>query len=127
MVEKSRERWMSGSAMFTMVMSRTTISWHEAMTSSAMALLPPSCRVVVRGAEVGCEGWLMACRPLGSGPWERSADVVSAVGSTVRRYARVRTVTTRAARARCDGVCPCRARTPPSSWHGPGFRGGGPR
>ncbi|WP_258312098.1 hypothetical protein [Streptomyces sp. ZEA17I] len=37
-VEKPRDRCMCGRAMLTMVMSSTTISWHEAMTRSAMPL-----------------------------------------------------------------------------------------
>ncbi|GLW00448.1 hypothetical protein Slala05_40790 [Streptomyces lavendulae subsp. lavendulae] len=35
MVEKERAVWMCGSAMFTIVASRTTMSWHAAMTASA--------------------------------------------------------------------------------------------
>ncbi|GAA2765388.1 hypothetical protein GCM10010103_44290 [Streptomyces paradoxus] len=68
-MENSSELWMCGSAMFTMVMSRTTINWHEAMTSSAIALPPPpDSLVVVVCGEAGC-GLLPAV-------------------STVRRYAR---------------------------------------
>ncbi|GGY32220.1 hypothetical protein GCM10010384_44470 [Streptomyces djakartensis] len=75
MVEKSRALWMCGRAMFTMVMSRTTISWHEAMTSSAIALPPPpDSLVVVPCGEAGC-GLLPAV-------------------STVRRYARPPGLTT---------------------------------
>lgn len=42
-VENPRAVWMCGSAMFTMVMSRTTINWHEAMTRRAMPLPLPRC------------------------------------------------------------------------------------
>ncbi|GAA4551669.1 hypothetical protein GCM10023097_44250 [Streptomyces collinus] len=76
MVENSRSLWMCGSAMFTMVMSRTTINWQEAMTSSAIALPPPpDSLVVVACGEAGC-GLLPAV-------------------STVRRYARLPGLTTR--------------------------------
>ncbi|GAA2547076.1 hypothetical protein GCM10010423_53540 [Streptomyces levis] len=88
MVEKSSELWMCGSAMFTMVMSRTTINWHEAMTNSAIALPPPpdSPVAVVCGA-AGC-GLLPAV-------------------STVRRYARLPDLTTRAVLCRPAGrSCP---------------------
>ncbi|GGU72252.1 hypothetical protein GCM10010498_32890 [Streptomyces cavourensis] len=37
-MEKPRDRCMCGRAMLTMVMSSTTISWHEAMTRSAIPL-----------------------------------------------------------------------------------------
>lgn len=40
-VEKSRAVWMCGSAMFTIVMSRTTMSWQEAITNRASPLPPP--------------------------------------------------------------------------------------
>jgi hypothetical protein len=36
-VEKPRDRWIWGRAMFTMVTSRTTMSWDAAMTASATA------------------------------------------------------------------------------------------
>ncbi|GGU48629.1 hypothetical protein GCM10010274_41680 [Streptomyces lavendofoliae] len=52
MVEKCSEFWMCGRAMFTMVMSSTTINWHEAMTRSAIAFPPPRSEVVDRGAGV---------------------------------------------------------------------------
>ncbi|GAA2404982.1 hypothetical protein GCM10010255_44350 [Streptomyces coeruleofuscus] len=76
MVEKSRERWICGSAMFTIVMSRTTISWHEAMTRSAIAFPPPPGSLVV-----------LVCGVAGCG-------LLPAV-STVRRYARLPDLTTR--------------------------------
>ncbi|GHF56861.1 hypothetical protein GCM10018783_27730 [Streptomyces griseosporeus] len=57
--------------MFTMVMSSTTISWHEAMTSRAIAFPPPprSC-AAAGGAEVGWGLLLMMCT-LGRGPGAR--------------------------------------------------------
>lgn len=43
---------MCGRAMFTMVMSSTTINWHEAMTRSAIPLPPP----LLSGAAVAVVG-----------------------------------------------------------------------
>ncbi|GAA2257324.1 hypothetical protein GCM10010104_63120 [Streptomyces indiaensis] len=85
-VEKSSALWMCGSAMFTMVMSRTTINWHEAMTRSAIVWPPPrDSLVAVACGEAGC-GLLPAV-------------------STVRRYARPPHPTTRS-QAASDGGSP---------------------
>ncbi|MFF2159829.1 hypothetical protein ACFVWP_03740 [Streptomyces sp. NPDC058175] len=50
-VENPSAVWMGGRAMFTMVMSRTTISWHEQMTSGAIPLPWPR-----SGTSAGFEG-----------------------------------------------------------------------
>lgn len=62
MVEKFSALWMCGSAMFTMVMSSTTINWHEAMTSSAIPL-PPSflSGAAVCAVGVGCGLVMTSC------------------------------------------------------------------
>ncbi|BAU86715.1 sensor protein [Streptomyces laurentii] len=61
MVEKPRALWMCGRAMFTMVMSRTTINWQEAITNRAMPLPPqpprPRAAPAVRREAGGCDGW----------------------------------------------------------------------
>ena len=92
MVEKSSALWMCGSAMFTMVMSRTTINWHEAMTRSAIPL-PPSflSEAAVCEAGVGC-GVVMAHRV----PLTRVRYDDSVYSSTVnpgrRRHHSIKTV-----------------------------------
>lgn len=53
-VEKSSAVWMCGRAMLTIVMSRTTISWQDAITNRAMPFpSPPFFGVAVCAGVVG--------------------------------------------------------------------------
>ncbi|GAA3080050.1 hypothetical protein GCM10020254_25460 [Streptomyces goshikiensis] len=54
-VEKERAVWMCGSAMFTIVASRTTISWHAAMTRSAIPERPSRRAAPGIGDVASCE------------------------------------------------------------------------